>query len=107
VYLRYLLDLCGSPLKADLKTAWLSALRMGLYIEGEPERLRSDSGFNALGVLCDLVDHEGWSDFGYCGYAFMPPVEVLAQVGLSLDHAEDVIDSCSFEAASLYIEENL
>lgn len=44
---------------ADLKDRWLAALRSGTYAQGQGN-LRDATGFCCLGVLCDLVDPDGW-----------------------------------------------
>ena len=44
---------------AEWKKKWVDALRSGEY-EQTRERLRNDAGFCCLGVLCDVVDSEGW-----------------------------------------------
>lgn len=43
-----------------LKKQWIEALRSGKYRQGRGS-LRSESGeYCCLGVLCDLVDPDGW-----------------------------------------------
>jgi hypothetical protein len=42
-----------------MKEKWIAALRSGKYQQGHL-RLRTGDAFCCLGVLCDLVDHEGW-----------------------------------------------
>lgn len=50
---------------ADLKAKWVAALRSGEYQQGQT-RLKRTIGDTAkyccLGVLCDLLDHDGWSE---------------------------------------------
>lgn len=41
------------------RDAWVAALRSGKYRQGQ-DRLRSESGFCCLGVLCDIKNPEGW-----------------------------------------------
>jgi hypothetical protein len=43
----------------DLKAKWIAALRSGKYEQGR-EYLRKDDSYCCLGVLCDLVDPNGW-----------------------------------------------
>ena len=45
----------------DLKEKWIEALRSGKYPKGY-QALRSPMGFCCLGVLCDIVDPNGWSE---------------------------------------------
>jgi hypothetical protein len=44
----------------EIKKRWVEALRSGKYRQGR-ERLRStDNDFCCLGVLCDVIDPDGW-----------------------------------------------
>ena len=44
----------------ELKQRWLEALRSGEYLQGT-DRLRNGNTFCCLGVLCDIVDPNGWA----------------------------------------------
>jgi len=80
---------------AELKARWVAALRSGTYAQTQ-NVLRNHEGFCCLGVLCDLVDPDGWQEpngdetkFGYLdpeskGYAetYEPPVEITTRAGL-------------------------
>lgn len=43
----------------ELKDKWLTALRSGEYSQTSYS-LRDENGFCCLGVLCDIIDPEGW-----------------------------------------------
>ncbi len=43
----------------NLKAQWLKALRSGEYRQGE-FRLRDGGQYCCLGVLCDIIDPDGW-----------------------------------------------
>ena len=46
---------------AELKARWVKALRSGEYQQGNGQ-LRSEDCFCCLGVLCDLIDPNGWKN---------------------------------------------
>ena len=46
-------------MNAEYKQKWLTALRSGKYPQGR-EKLREDGKYCCLGVLCDIVDPDGW-----------------------------------------------
>lgn len=99
-------------MKAAAKAAWLSALRVGLYCEGDdPSRLRDHTGFNALGVLADLLCPGGWERHGRVYSMFncysIPPEEVCELAGLGESHGWDVACLESFGEAIGYIEGKL
>ena len=45
----------------DVKKNWLEALRSGRYLQSR-SKLRSESGFCCLGVLCDILDPDAWTN---------------------------------------------
>jgi hypothetical protein len=45
---------------AEVKERWVAALRSGQYTQATG-KLRTDSGFCCLGVLCDIYDGEEWT----------------------------------------------
>lgn len=45
----------------DVKTRWVAALRSGNYRQAR-NYLRTAEGYCCLGVLCDIVDPDGWED---------------------------------------------
>lgn len=46
----------------DVKAKWLEALRSGRYKQGQGELRTVDNCFCCLGVLCDVLDPNGWND---------------------------------------------
>lgn len=46
----------------EIKKKWLEALRSGNYKQGS-HRLRDGNTFCCLGVLCDIIDPDGWRKF--------------------------------------------
>ena len=74
-----------------LQTKWIEALRSGKYDQATG-KLRNTSGFCCLGVLCDVIDPEGWEDdddigdgYQYRGYSSKPSTAILDMVGLRGD----------------------
>lgn len=45
-----------------VRKLWANVLRSGKYEQGNNELQTADGRFCCLGVLCDLVDPEGWQD---------------------------------------------
>lgn len=45
---------------AKLKAQWLDALRSGEYKQGKEMLRTQDNSYCCLGVLCDVVDPDGW-----------------------------------------------
>lgn len=48
-------------MNAEIKAKWLAALRSGRYSQARG-RLFNGAAFCCLGVLCDTIDHDGWSE---------------------------------------------
>jgi hypothetical protein len=108
-----------------LKDQWVAALRSKAYKQGQ-KRLRHDGDFFCcLGVLCDLVDPNGWipgydSDEtgAYFGYDYgeftdscMPPDTLLGSANLSAAFAGTLAqmndDGRTFAEIADYIEEHI
>lgn len=53
--------IAGDSLAVDTVREWIQALRSGGYQQGRL-RLRRGDAFCCLGVLCDVVDANGWRD---------------------------------------------
>jgi hypothetical protein len=56
-------------MNAELKAKWVAALRSGHYEQGRDALKTRDGKFCCLGVLCDVIDQNGWTE-NECGYAF-------------------------------------
>jgi hypothetical protein len=46
---------------AEIKKAWIEALRSGRYKQGMHQLRTVENEFCCWGVLCDIVDPEGWN----------------------------------------------
>lgn len=78
-----------------IKELWVKSLKSNVYKQ-IPEDLRSDEGFSAIGVLCDLYDRHTkgptkWRRYEcrikeyryeFMGYEGYPPLEVYEWAGL-------------------------
>lgn len=51
----------GPKMDPEIKEQWLVALRSGRYQQTK-SRLRDETGFCCLGVLCDVIEPDGWRD---------------------------------------------
>ena len=73
---------------ADIKDKWLEALRSGAYNQTTSRLKRRDEQgamyYCCLGVLCDIVDPEGWDDdLHHHGWCRMPSNKIREISGLS------------------------
>lgn len=50
-------------MERELKDKWTKALRSGDYKQGKFHLKTKGNEYCCLGVLCDIVDPEGWQDF--------------------------------------------
>lgn len=102
----------------EVKEKWVRALRSGEYKQGGGV-LRSGDRFCCLGVLCDIVDPEGWAELAlthrqrHRGELVFPRPELRGDVGIGslavlciLSDMNDV-DCKSFQEIADYIEEEL
>lgn len=106
-------------MKAELKQKWVEVLRSGNYKQTNGW-LRDDAGYCCLGVLCDIVDSEGWGEIDSIGvipYIYnvfeadeLLPDEMIEEINLdrnvmcTLAGMNDNGDS--FEQIADYIEEH-
>ena len=85
----------------ELRTRWIEALRSDEYSQGRGNLKCAECGpdeaadFCCLGVLCDLVAPEKWTEkeddyFLFEGKADYPPSDVLDLVGLTLTQAQEL-----------------
>lgn len=98
-----------------LPRRWVEALRSGEYQQGQG-RLRDGDSFCCLGVLCDLIDPNGWDSFRYWHYdgdvfQGMPPLDIhnrYHRYGLDFERLATLNDSGKpFEEIADYIEDNI
>ncbi len=81
-------------MKTKLKKLWIQALRGGKYQQGIRFLRNKHNECCCLGVLCDLVEPESWSQQGRNGEflhgpngMLMPDDNFLTKVGLNLSTA--------------------
>jgi hypothetical protein len=107
---------------AEIKTKWVEALRSGNYKQTKAG-LRKGDNFCCLGVLCDVVSPEGWTDkvnnLGYTDFVFEGrhndcelPAPLREKLDLSGNQTMDLIQlndtySKPFTEIADYIEKNL
>lgn len=106
-------------MNADVKARWLAALRSGEYQQGQNQLRDSEDHFCCLGVLCDVVDPDGWDDTEGAGDEVAHLGEVLTpdrglREGVGLDPIQeqalvDMNDDLEYDFCEIadWIEENL
>lgn len=101
-------------MKPEWKAKWVEALRSGRY-EQVDGNLRAGQSYCVIGVLCDVVDPDGW-EFGggkyrHHGHYTRLSDEVAEISGLSLEDAympSKLNDTgMDFEGIAYWIEWNL
>ena len=107
----------------DIKSKWVAALRSGKYKQGQG-KLRVNDRYCCLGVLCDIVNPEGWEQIpdpdnkvyanryrGSCNAHYIPhDLEKDAGLGNSINvlRLAPLNDSgYSFDQIADYIEKHL
>ena len=106
-------------MKRAIKQKWIAALRGGLFKQGKGRLRNGENECCCLGVLCDIVDPKGWSNFkaefneyDYRNRWSYPPPVFLNHVGLTdvqigeLGKLNDD-EGRSFIEIADYIEKNL
>lgn len=103
-------------MNAEIKAKWLDALRSGKYKQGT-HTLQKNNCFCCLGVLCDIVEPEGWDEgvtdgmVLHDGVQDFPTDRFLEKVGLFADEAGTLAEmndhGQSFAEIADYIEANL
>ncbi len=82
-------------MKKKVFVKWLKALRSGSYIK-TCGALRNESGYCALGVLCDISGLATWESerdtkkFQYCGQIHYLPKQVAEWAGMSSTEASKI-----------------
>lgn len=84
-------DIYMPTMDPTLKERWVTALRSGEYQQGQGVLRTTDDHFCCLGVLCDLIDRDAWSQgddltepWDHRGAYGFPTQDMLNQVGLDL-----------------------
>lgn len=106
----------------SIKQKWIDALRSGNYSQSKHYLRRKDisgrsEGYCCLGVLCDIVDPEGWdvgTEFGFRhqGETDGPSESVKESVGLTDEQENALIgmndrEGLSFNEIADWIEANI
>lgn len=101
----------------EIKAKWIAALRSGKYPQAKAA-LRTDVGYCCLGVLCDVVRPNGWSqpfaqpEWKHLGEYSAPDPSIGVEIELSslsqewLVHLNDAAGK-SFAEIADYIEQSL
>lgn len=104
-------------LDKELRDRWIEALKSGKYQQGKGKlryRKEDSDQFCCLGVLCDVVDPEGWKGtegtilyfHRGMGAALGIPIPLLERIGIDAKKYADMNDHFgkSFEEIADYIE---
>ena len=102
----------------ELKARWLEALRSGRYQQGRQSLRPTLESYCCLGVLCDVIDPQGWDGRRWrdkatgCDHSSKVPIPTERRLALpheitgTLMHMNDE-DEKSFAEIADYIEANL
>lgn len=105
-------------MKPEFKKQWLEALRSGKYRQGRMVLRNKHDFYCCLGVLCDIIDPEGWKPISVNGgvYSFDGDHKylrefVMEETGLDVKEEHNLINmndqGYSFEQIANYIEKKL
>lgn len=105
-------------LHVDIKSRWIEALRSGKYEQGKYQLRTWDNKFCCLGVLCDIVNPEGWEtddhgDLIWGDLGSFLGLKALIAAGLPESFDQTLLTSQndkegkSFEEIADWIERNL
>lgn len=104
-------------MKAEIRQRWLEALRSEKYSQGRNLLRQEGNAFCCLGVLCDLVDPDGWrfeeglGRYDHSGYVGHLPGAVGAVAGLVGDQCFTLMgmndNGQSFAQIADWIEANI
>ena len=100
----------------EVRDKWIAALRSGEYTQANSElRFEDSKEMCCLGVLCDIMDPDGWNPAGavYKRHKLAQPTEEFIEPMLGLSGQQIMLlanmndDNESFDTIADYIEENL
>jgi hypothetical protein len=103
-------------LNPEYKALWVAELRSGKYAQGNGRlrRLLVADRFEycCLGVLCDIINPNGWTDLGFNNEPYSLTKEVRELTGLTEKQAFDLAilndhHRYTFGQIATYIEEKL
>jgi hypothetical protein len=90
---------------------WVEALRSGKYKQGRGGLRDTRFHYCCLGVLCDVIDPNGWNGVEHKGEIELPVNSILSGVGLTLIDTGPLTrmndSGQSFNVIARYIERNL
>lgn len=101
------------------KKLWIKALRSDKYEQGQHQLRDFDDRFCCLGVLCDLVEPESWSDLSVAGNGFYhnyesgePSSSIVKGAGLTEYDIDNLVfknddNGLDFKEIADWIEANL
>lgn len=103
-------------MRPDVRTKWLEALRGGGYAQGRGQLRGKDDSYCCIGVLCDVLDPEGWKPepnlwtwrgtFGFIRHQNAMEIGLPHEIESRLIHMNDK-DKLSFAQIADYIEATL
>jgi hypothetical protein len=113
-----------AKMDTELKAKWVEALRSGKYTQGRGALRRNDNTYCCLGVLADIIDHDGWSssayDHGVYSWVYEGcedtaclsnnlerSLNISAESGTLMDMNDRTKNRVSFSEIADYIEQNL
>jgi hypothetical protein len=79
---------------SQVKKMWVEALRSRKYVQGHGMLRDAKNRFCCLGVLCDLLDPQGWDGgtpsqvWNHHGSVGLPGKDVMRKAGFLLDAAD-------------------
>ncbi len=104
-------------MKPELKAKWIATLRSGNYKQANGVLRDDENNCCCLGVLCDIVQPNGWSNetstcYEHGGHSFIfPGTKFLSKVGLTEEEARKAAQlndkGAPFEEIADWIEANL
>jgi len=111
-------------MKEQIKEKWLAALRSGDYKQGKAALRSKDDEFCCLGVLCDVLDSDAWTENPVTCRPYAPdsclfwggmfgalPMDTRDEVEITDDEHNTLVDlnddGRSFEYIADHIERNM
>ena len=90
---------------AELKAKWVAALRSGKYEQG-PLFLRNGESYCCLGVLCDVLDPNGWPEDHCLALTTLDATGLSGMEVSNLVHLNDTL-GYPFNTIADWVEANL
>ena len=105
-------------MKTELKQEWMKRLKSGIYEQGKRVLRNRDNKYCCLGVLCDIINPDGWKKgdpttlyFNGENYNGLNE-DTRIKVGITLDDHDKLIEmnddfSDSFDKIADWIQDNI